>query len=200
MNHYFTDNKTPDPKTEKHFTLHFRSASADFVTNEGMFSHGEADPNSVILMRTISMPLMSGRPSLLDLGCGYGLIGVMMAKGYGYELTMSDVNGSALYYAEKNAAANGVTARIIKSDGFEHFSKDDRYDVITLNPPIHAGKDVCFALYEGAAEHLTPGGRFTAVFMDKHGGKTHRKKLGEIFRVVEDIYKKDGVTVVLCLK
>jgi 16S rRNA (guanine1207-N2)-methyltransferase len=139
-----------------------------------------------------------GKPRLLDLGCGWGLIGITLAKVYGYDLTMSDTNGSALFYAEKNAAANKVPARIVKSNGFEAFDENDRYDLITLNPPIHAGKDVCFALYTEAAMHLTAGGVFAAVFLDKHGGSSHKKKLREIFPYVNEAYRSNGVTVAVC--
>jgi 16S rRNA (guanine1207-N2)-methyltransferase len=196
--HYFTDNALPDPATERSFNLHFRSSSLTFTSNEGLFSYGEADPNSLILMRTVSLPLISRQPRLLDLGCGWGLIGVTLAKAYGYDLTMSDVNGSALFYAEKNAAANKVPARIIKSNGFEAFDENDLFDIITLNPPIHAGKDVCYQLYADAAKHLSPSGAFFAVFMDKHGGASHKKKLLEIFPDVREVYRANGVTVAAC--
>jgi 16S rRNA (guanine1207-N2)-methyltransferase len=197
--HYFTDNTIPDKATERRFNLYFRSVTLSFTSNEGMFSHGEADPNSVLLLKTVSMPLKSGKPRLLDLGCGWGLIGLTLGKACGYDLTMTDVNSSALFYAQKNAEENGVPARIIKSDGFENIAVDDLFDIITLNPPIHAGKDVCFALYEGASKHLLPGGYFTAVFMDKHGGASHKKKLGEVFRAVKDVYNDGGIKVVICM-
>jgi 16S rRNA (guanine1207-N2)-methyltransferase len=191
-NHYFSDNPGA-ADDEKRFTLRIAGEGLTFFSNAGMFSHGEPDPNSLMLIRAIKAESGS---RLLDLGCGYGLIGVTLGKLTGAAVTMSDVNGNALLYAEKNAEQNGIKVCILKSDGFCEI--DDSFDTIVLNPPIHAGKDVCYRLYEESAGHLNESGSFYIVIMDKHGKNSHIKKLREIFPKVDIIKRQNGINIIKC--
>jgi 16S rRNA (guanine1207-N2)-methyltransferase len=189
--HYFTDDKPSG--AEKTFTLRFGGNELRFTSGAGVFSHGEADRQSLFL---ISKIFVQKSASLLDLGCGYGLIGITLAKAADFKLTMSDITEKAVYFAEKNAVQNGVDAVIIKSDGFANIAGN--FDIIALNPPVHAGKEVCFRLYSEAAEHLTAGGKFYIVMADKHGAKSHIKKLNEVFGNVKITARKDGVNIIEC--
>ena len=103
-----------------------------FTSDAGMFSPGHVDEASSLLLHT--MPKRTGR--FLDLGCGYGVIGIVMGKVYGLEVTMADSNGRALRCARQNCEANGVEAQIVQSDCFQNVSQC--FDTIALNPPIHA--------------------------------------------------------------
>jgi 16S rRNA (guanine1207-N2)-methyltransferase len=191
-NHYFTDT-CESQNDEKSFTLRIGGEELIFLSNAGMFSHGEADPNSLMLIREIKSKADS---KLLDLGCGYGLIGVTLGKLCNIAVTMSDVNGNALSYAEKNAKLNAVNVRIFKSDGYSKIT--DSFDIVTLNPPIHAGKEVCYKLYEETAFHLEPNGSFYIVIMDKHGKNSHIKKLRELFPKLEIIKRQNGINIIKC--
>jgi 16S rRNA (guanine1207-N2)-methyltransferase len=190
--HYFTDD-TPRNFSEKSFILRYGGAEFTFITNAGLFSHGEADKQSLFLIKNV--PIKEAG-EILDLGCGYGLIGVVFAKISPAKITMSDITEKAIYYAEKNTVGNGVKASIIKSDSFENINGP--FDIITSNPPIHAGKDVCFKLYSDAAEHLNEGGAFYIVIADKHGAKSHIKKLNEIYKNVTTVARDGGVNVIKC--
>ena len=81
-----------------------------FTSDAGMFSPGHVDEASSLLLHT--MPKRTGR--FLDLGCGYGVIGIVMGKVYGLEVTMADSNGRALRCAQQNCEANQVKAQIIR--------------------------------------------------------------------------------------
>jgi 16S rRNA (guanine1207-N2)-methyltransferase len=190
--HYFTDTFEPQ-NDEKSFTLRIGGAELTFLSNAGMFSHGEPDPNSLMLIREVKA---QKGVKLLDLGCGYGLIGVTLGKLYNIDVTMSDVNGAALSYAEKNAEINGICGRYFKSDGYSEITNS--FDIITLNPPIHAGKEVCYRLYEETACHLNEDGSFYIVIMDKHGKNSHIKKLRELFPTVEIIKRQNGINIIKC--
>ena len=163
-----------------------------FKTNAGMFSREAADRASLLLIENV--PRVSGK--LLDLGCGYGLIGVALAKAYGAPLTMSDVNPRALEYAAINAKQNGVAAEIILSDGFENIN--GKFDCVVTNPPIHAGKNVTFHMYAEARGRLAPGGSFYAVIQKKHGAESAFARLSEIYGTCEIIYKKKGYFIFRC--
>lgn len=149
-----------------------------------------------LLLLLHTMPKRTGR--FLDLGCGYGVIGIVMGKVYGLEVTMADSNGRALRCAQQNCEANQVKAQIIQSDCFQNISQS--FDTIALNPPIHAGKAVMYAMYEGAYAHLNAGGRFYVVIQKKHGAESTVKKLTEIFHHCDTLYKKKGYYILACTK
>jgi len=193
VSHYFIENT--DLLTHERilplmiFNEHFR-----FLSNNGLFSCDRVDGASILLLEHIPGLLAGER--LLDLGCGYGVLGIVLARKYGVDLTFSDVNGVALAYATRNAALNDVAAKAVHSDGFDGISDMFRY--ITLNPPIHAGKDVMYRLYEGAAMHLLPEGTFYVIIQKKHGAESSMKKLLEIFSAVDVLYKRRGYFVLAC--
>jgi 16S rRNA (guanine1207-N2)-methyltransferase len=185
QSHYFID--TPDlPDDYKRFTYYFCGLRFAFTSNSGVFSHGHVDPESDLLIRT--MPPLQG--SLLDLGCGYGAIGIALCKAYNLSLTMTDVNPRALKCAEINCKTNDVKANLLTSDGFACI--DGSFDTITLNPPIHAGKSVILRLFHDASNHLNDGGSLYIVILEKHGAKTAKKDLEACFGHCEILYKKRG--------
>jgi len=174
MSHYFVE----DPSLthdERKIEYYFNSQRFEFTTDAGLFSHTHVDPASDLLLRTV--PPLHG--SLLDLGCGYGLIGIVLAKRYSLTLTSADVNPAAARMTARNCQANGVRSEIIVSDGFS--AVGGVFDAITLNPPIHAGKEVTYKMYENSRSHLAPGGALYVVTLRKHGAETTREKLTEIY-------------------
>jgi len=192
MKQYFNEN--PEILTnERLLRLSIFDRKFSFLANNGLFSCDKVDAASIILLENI--PALTGR--VLDLGCGYGTIGIVLAKINHIQLTMSDVNRIALDYAAKNAKLNQVTARLIHSDGFDALSGE--YDSIILNPPIHAGKEVMYRLYAGAARYLSQGGAFYIVIQKKHGAESAIKILSGIFTECNVLYKKKGIYVLQCM-
>lgn len=193
LRHYFIEDDTLLSNYEQ-FNYFFGDNSFCFISNSGLFSPGHVDYATNLLLHTIPQP----QGSLLDLGCGYGVIGITLEKVYNLNVTLSDVNGRALECAKKNCALNKVKANIIKSDCFENIHSN--YDVITLNPPIHAGKKIIFNMYKGAFEHLNSQGNFYVVIQKKHGAESTYKALFDIFNNCEILYKKKGYYVLSCTK
>jgi len=191
-NQYFNENAAALTR-ERLLRLKIFDIDFTFLANNGLFSCDRIDAASIILLENI--PALTG--PLLDLGCGYGPIGTVLGKKYPVQVTMSDVNRIAVEYAEKNAKRNHVKAQCIHSDGFE--SLPFIYDNIVLNPPIHAGKDVMYRLYQGAAQHLTPGGALYIVIQKKHGAESTIKALVDIFCKCRTLYKKKGIYVLQCI-
>jgi len=192
MSQYFNEN--PAVLTyERVLRLSIFGMDFTFLANNGLFSCDKVDAASILLIENI--PPITG--SLLDLGCGYGPIGVVLGRKYPLQVTMSDVNSIAVEYAAKNAARNRVEAQCIHSDGFE--ALPFIYDNIILNPPIHAGKDIMNRLYQGAAQHLAPGGALYIVIQKKHGAESTIKALKDIFYDCRTLYKKKGLYVLQCV-
>ena len=188
INHYFSKEVTAESNPQE-ITYEFGKHKYRFITDNGVFSVGKMDFASDILIQTI--PPLSG--SLLDMGCGYGPIGIVLAKEYELELTQVDINPRAINLSKQNATKNNVISNVLQSDSFSQIS--GLFDTIAINPPIHAGKDVIFAMYSGAHKHLCIGGALYIVIFKKHGADSSRSYILDLFGNCEIIYKKKGLYV-----
>ncbi|MDF2617209.1 MAG: class SAM-dependent methyltransferase [Sedimentibacter sp.] len=147
----------------------------------------------MVLVETVVKENANFKGSILDLGCGYGPIGVMLAKLIeNANVTMSDVNKRALELAKMNAEENKVKSRVktLSSSAFENINEN--FDMIVTNPPIRAGKEVIFSFYEGAYEHLNKGGHLYVVIQKKQGAPSTKEKLESLFGNCETAEKKSG--------
>jgi len=193
MSHYFIEDNSLKSDIKK-IAYEFAGKRFTFTTDSGLFSKDHVDHATDILLHTI--PPLTG--SLLDMGCGYGCIGIVLAKTYGLQLTQADVNQRALDFTKINCTANGVQSNIIKSNCFEDIS--GMFDTITINPPIHAGKAVTYEMYDGSFAHLNTGGKLYIVTLKKHGAESTKSRLESVFGNCEVLYKKKGHYVFCCVK
>ena len=129
------------------------------TTDAGVFSRDGLDMGTRVLLE--ALPPLQGR--VLDLGCGWGPVGVALGRCEpALEILMTDVNARAVELAARNLRANGVqNARAAQSDGFARVDGD--FDAIVLNPSIRTGKAVVYGLFAAAAQRLRPGGEMYVV-------------------------------------
>ena len=191
MSHYFKQDKSLN-RDLKYIDHSFKDIHFRFATHAGVFSKDHIDPATLILLNTI--PHLTG--TVLDLGCGYGCIGIMLAKAYSLRLSQADINPFALDLTRLNCEYNNVDSDIIESDCFDGIKQ--RFDTIIINPPIHAGKSTTYKMYENAPKHLNASGKLYVVTLKKHGAESTQRKLYEVFGGCEIIYKKKGVFVFAC--
>lgn len=156
-----------------------------FLTDSGVFSKKMIDFGSQVLLNCLDF---KNGESLLDVGCGYGPLGISLAKVQGVFATMVDINNRALELAEKNASKNGVEAKIFQSNLYDKV--EGTYDHIISNPPIRAGKAVVHEVLSGAFDYLNFGGDLTIVIQKKQGAPSAKAKMEEVFGNC-DILKKD---------
>lgn len=156
-----------------------------FLTDAGVFSKKMIDFGSQVLLSCLSF--QQGE-TVLDVGCGYGPLGLSLAKAQGVHATMVDVNTRALDLARKNAAFNQVQAKIFQSNVYDQV--EGCFDHIISNPPIRAGKKVVHKVLSGSFDHLNPGGDLTIVIQKKQGAPSAKAKMEEVFGNCE-ILKKD---------
>ena len=156
-----------------------------FLTDAGVFSKKMIDFGSQVLLSCLSF--QQGE-TILDVGCGYGPLGLSLVKAHGVHATMVDVNTRALDLAQKNAALNQVEATIFQSNVYEQV--EGSFDHIISNPPIRAGKKVVHEVLSGSFDHLNPGGDLTIVIQKKQGAPSAKAKMEEVFGNCE-IFKKD---------
>ncbi len=134
---------------------------------------------------------------VLDLGCGYGPIGIVVAKlKPQLQVWMTDVNQRAIALAEKNASLNGVdNVRIIDGHLYEPV-EDLIFDVILTNPPISAGmRKAVEPIIEGATRHLRLGGYLQLVVRTTKGGRNLSMLLERYFGGFEVVARGSGYRV-----
>ena len=149
MSHYFTDNRQL-PQNRKEISFRFSGFIIPLITDNGVFCKSEVDFGSYVLLKTIKEEPLGDH--ILDLGCGYGVIGVTVKKMFpDAEMLMVDVNPRAVELAVLNAQKNSVEAEVRVSDIFGNVT-ETLSDILT-NPPIRAGKKVIYAMFEQAYDN-----------------------------------------------
>lgn len=200
MEQYFTKNPTTEKDIYK-FDWNIGAERFNFYSSNSVFSKSGMDFGSMLLVDTVIKENEGFEGEILDLGCGYGPIGVILAKFLNKSnLTMSDVNERALELCLMNARENKVEERvkIINSSAFENINES--YDMVVTNPPIRAGKEVVFSFYEGAYEHLNKGGKLYVVIQKKQGAPSTKAKLESLFGNCETADKKSGYFIFRAVK
>ncbi|MBE5778265.1 MAG: class I SAM-dependent methyltransferase [Clostridiales bacterium] len=192
--HYYTKDPTSQHKPGV-VEYAYRGHSLRFDTDSGVFSRTEIDRGTHELLAALPDTLEG---KLLDLGCGYGVIGISVGKAFpNTDVLMADINQRACDLSLENARKNGVKAQVLQSDGYENISGTG-FDHILQNPPIRAGKAVIYAMFAEAAKRLAPGGRLWLVIRKQQGAESALRYLSTLFSNVETIAKKGGFWIICC--
>lgn len=198
-NHYFTDNRHL-PENRKEISFRFWCFSLAFMTDLGVFSKSGVDFGTRVLLNAVSKKSDLLSDALLDMGCGYGVIGISLKKAFPDKgVTMVDINPRAVELARLNAKKNEVNAQILVSDGYQEL-RDHTYSDILTNPPIRAGKKVIYAMFAGAYEHLRPQGNLWVVIRKAQGAPSARNYIASVFGNCEIIDKENGYFVLKAQK
>lgn len=176
VNHYYTAN--PDlPHDTAVIDYLAKGRKLQFMSDAGVFSRQKVDFGSNLLIN--ALPALKGK--VLDLGCGYGPIGISLAVlNPGIEVTMADVNRRAVALAQENIRINKVTnAQALESNGFDKIK--GKFSTVISNPPIRAGKKVIYPLFEQSITFLEEGGSLWLVIQKKQGAPSAVAKLESVF-------------------
>ena len=197
MEHYYSTD--PSVKSEERMiTYELGENKFLFISDNGVFSKNHVDFATDFMIRTIYEEV---KGSVLDVGCGYGPIGICIAKKSNVtKVTMLDVNHRALDLTKRNAEKNKVADKvnILESNGFENIN--EKFNVIITNPPIRAGKEVIYKMYSDAKDSLVDGGILYLVINKKHGAPSTIKFLESLYGNCEVLDKKSGFNVLKCVK
>ena len=152
--HYYT--RVPQSESRPVGCVYsYRSLDLSFQTDAGVFSKGEVDTGTRLLLEALPEK-MDG--DILDLGCGWGVIGIAIAKNWPEtRVTMADVNTRALDLSRENAKRNWAEVTCVESDGMAAL-EGQTFDAVVTNPPIRAGKQVIYKMFADAAKSLKLGG------------------------------------------
>ena len=187
MEHYFTNNE--NLKSEiRTINYSYDTNKFVFLSDLGVFSKDKIDYGSKVLVENY-LKYNHDNKKILDVGCGYGFIGIVLSKVTNSYVDMVDVNKRALHLTERNINENKVNAKAYMSDAYQ--SVKDKYDVIITNPPIRAGKEKVLEILNGSVEHLNSGGELWFVIRKDQGAKSIVKVLNKEL-IVENTEKSKG--------
>lgn len=197
--HYFTSKPSAN-KNEKKIEARLKGQQMTFTTDAGVFSRDRVDFGSKVMIEAIDERAFS-MGEVLDVGCGYGPVGLSLAKANpALHIDMIDVNERALELAKKNAELNGVSnVSIFLSSIYEQIEKQT-YGAVISNPPIRAGKQTVHKIITDAKEHLADNGVLIIVIQKKQGAPSAKKVMEETYGNVTRIGLDKGYWVLQSIK
>lgn len=192
MEHYFTNNT--DLKSEiREIPFLYNGIDFTFLSDNGVFAKNKIDYASNFLVNTfINNHENEGLKTMLDVGCGYGFMGIVISKILKFKVDLIDVNKRAIHLCERNIKLNKVDCRVYESNIYENVK--DKYDYIITNPPIRAGREVVLSILKGALNQLKEEGELWFVINKDQGAKSTKKILEECYNV-EVVAKSKGFYV-----
>lgn len=194
MGHYFLNDD--NLKSEiKEFKVIISNKEFIFKTDNGVFSKGELDYGTYLLLETVLKENIFGH--VLDLGCGYGPIGIIISKLKDCMVTMVDVNNRAIHLTKMNIKENKCLNTVaLNSDGFSNL--EQKFDFIITNPPIRVGKEKLYSLFIEARKYLQESGVIYLVIRKEQGAKSFIKDMSNYYQV--DVLNKSKGFCIISLK
>ncbi len=194
--HYYTENPTSELRVKEHILTLKNGHQYKFKAPSGVYGKKRIDKASILLIESVKLT----NEKVLDMGCGYGVIGITLKKEYpDITLYMSDINSRAVDFSKINAKDNNAQAIIKQGNLFEPWG-NELFDVIVCNPPIVAGKTVLHKLVEQAKVFLVSNGKLFLVAYHNKGGSSLSLYMKKIFGNVSEVEKSGGFRVYLSMK
>ena len=195
MAHYYDENPS-GPLREEKIIVRLFNKELPFFSASGLFSKSHLDHATRLLIEKSDL---SQAKDVLDLGCGWGVVGVVLKiQNKQFNMTCSDVNSRALTYTMKNAKKHKVDINVVRSNVFEKI--DQEFDTILTNPPYVAGRAICFQFIEDSYKHLKKDGSLQLVARHTKGGKVLSEKMEAVFGNVESLAKQSGFRIYKSVK
>jgi len=189
--HYYSEKQTSILRI-KEIEVKLKENNLKFNTGSGVFSIGRIDKGTELLIKEC---IVKPDWRVLDLGCGWGVIGITIAKAFPTTFVlMTDINERAVKLSRMNVKLNNVENVIVKKSNL-YDKVREKFDTILTNPPQLAGKKICFEIIEKAKNYLKKDGLFQLVARHNKGGKALERKMNEVFGNVKEIGKKGGYRI-----
>ena len=177
-----------------------------FKTITGVFSFKKLDLGTKVFIEHMSIP--ENKSVLLDMGCGYGAIGIVLAQLHPQSsVYLTDINKRALWCTRENIRYN-LTERsgsviVLHGSYFKPLeNKNIKFDGIYMNPPLRTGRREFLTLCEDVPRYLKSKGLFQFVIKKKMGAEfIHNyltENLSELFEIIEVTFKRSGYWI-FCL-
>ncbi len=195
--HYYTKRPKSKPRLGL-IRANLRGYLVGFLTSASVFSKRRVDLGTRLLIEFMVLP---EEGSILDLGCGYGPVGIVAAL-VNPELwvVMVDVNERAVWLARENVKRNSLNNIEVRRGFLYEPVKNMRFGAILCNPPVSAGMQIVAHIVRGAFRHLEKDGLFQLVVRTRIGGSQILSELRKVFGDVEVLARKSGYRVFLSKK
>ena len=197
MSHYYSKTQDDIESNPSYFNFNYKGLELRFKTDNGVFSKDYIDYGSFVMLNNF-MPNYINLP-ILDMGSGYGPIGITISRLYDREVVMAEINERAYNLSLENIKNNKANCKAYNSDLYEKLEGMEFSSIIT-NPPIRAGKAVVYAIYDGAYTHLTNNGELWVVIQKKQGEESSKKYIEELFGNCEIVKRDKGYYILKALK
>ena len=195
MSHYYEFDPSLASKP-KQVSFEVCGEKLTLTSDIGVFSKNRLDEGTMILLDTI-VPLINEDEFILDLGCGYGAVGMSIASIIkSARVLCVDVNPRAVSLAKLNADTLLLSQRVEARQSDIYENVDEIFDSIVLNPPIRAGKKVTYRMYLEGIKHLKTDGSMFIVIRKAQGALSALEYLESIFSNVKILKKKRGYVVI----
>ena len=198
MEHYYTNNPTTESR-EKIINSTIANENFKFYTDNGVFSKESVDFGTKTMLESFNTEKENAQ--VADIGCGYGVISIFLAKKYPtFKFTMVDVNNRVLELSRKNIELNKIEneVEVLESSSFDNV--EGNFDIVLTNPPIRAGKKIVHKIMTDSYEHLNDQGELWVVIQKKQGMVSCKKLLEETFSMVEVVVKNKGYYILKAVK
>ena len=196
-NHYYSKTQENVESKPSQYIFNFRENKFIFHTDNGVFSKDYIDYGSFVMLKSF-IPNDLDYP-ILDMGAGYGPIGIVVSKIHNKKTVMCEINERAYNLILKNIEQNKADSIAYHSDLYEAVDNMQFSSIIT-NPPIRAGKSVVYAIYDGAYERLVSGGELWVVIQKKQGAPSSKDHLISVFGNCEVVNKDKGYYILKSVK
>jgi len=196
MPHYYSKKQTSQLNLKK-INIKLKKMQFELYSGSGVFSKDRLDKGSKLL---IENAVIEPGSSILDLGCGIGVIGISLRLMYPrIKVKMIDINNRAIKLCRKNIKLHNLNKiDVVNSNLYEKI--DEKFDTILVNPPQTAGRDICFNIIEQAPKYLKKNGSLQLVARHNKGGKVLEKRMLKVFGNSEQTAKGSGFRVYISKK
>lgn len=190
MSHYFENDK--NLKSEiRELSYKYNSSFFIFYSDNGVFSKNNIDYGSRLLIETYLKENDINEKRVLDVGCGYGFLGIMVSRVTDSYVEMIDINKRAVHLTNMNIKRyKDFKGKTYVSNVYENV--EGKYDIIITNPPIRIGKEKLLEILIGAFDHLEDNGLLYYVIRKDQGALSIKKILEENGINVEIINRDKG--------
>lgn len=190
MSHYFENDK--NLKSEiRELSYNYNSSFFIFYSDNGVFSKNNIDYGSKLLIETYLKENDINEKRVLDVGCGYGFLGIMVSRVTDSYVEMIDINSRAVHLTKMNIKRyKDFKGKTYVSNVYENV--EGKYDIIITNPPIRIGKEKLLEILIGAFDHLEDNGLLYYVIRKDQGALSIKKILEENSINVEIINRNKG--------
>ena len=197
MSHYYSREQNDIESNPSYFNFNFKGLELKFKTDNGVFSKDYIDYGSFAMLKAF-IPNDIDLP-ILDMGSGYGPIGITVSRLFGKLVYMCEINERAYNLSLENINANKANCKAFNSDLYEKV-EGLKFSSIITNPPIRAGKDIVFKIYDEAFKHLVAGGELWVVIQKKQGAPSSKEHIEKLFGNCEIINRDKGYYILKSIK